>query len=533
MPRRKRTPWVPDSETELDGGLSFAHSPFHAHLLPEDAQVLEAGARLTEDSEVVADLADPLRGDRGSIALLLLLYVLQGIPLGLTGAVPMILSSRKVSYTEQAMFSFVYWPFSIKLLWAPIVDAAYFSSFGRRKSWLVPTQYLIGAFMLYLSGQVARLLGDDGSEAASIFTLTVVFFMLNFLAATQDIAVDGWALTMLSRRNVGYASTCNSVGQTAGYFLGNIVFLALESADFSNKFLRSTPTDTGLVTLGGFLWFWGIVFMVTTTLVWMLKPEKESQDDRGGDGIMATYKLLGDVVRLPSVQSYVITLITCKVGFAAADAVTGLKLIEAGVPKEKLALLGVPVVPLQIILPFVISKYVTRSQPLSFWLKAMPWRLLMGLIFAVLVYWTQQMHAVDGEFPLYYYAIILITYGLHQVALYIMFVAIMAFHAKVSDPAIGGTYMTLLNTVSNLGGNWPVTVALWFVDELTWKSCSADPKLACGEECAAGGGTCTTSVDGYYVESLVCVLLGFAWLLLRGGTVRKLQNLPMSAWKVA
>jgi len=34
-----------------------------------------------------------------------------------------------------------------------------------------------------------------------------VFLPLNFLAATQDIAVDGWALTMLSRKNVGYAST--------------------------------------------------------------------------------------------------------------------------------------------------------------------------------------------------------------------------------------------------------------------------------------------------------------------------------------
>jgi len=46
-----------------------------------------------------------------------------------------------------------------------------------------------------------------------------MFFFLNFLAATQDIAVDGWALTMLQRHNVGYASTCNTVGQTAGYFL--------------------------------------------------------------------------------------------------------------------------------------------------------------------------------------------------------------------------------------------------------------------------------------------------------------------------
>ncbi len=32
-----------------------------------------------------------------------------------------------------------------------------------------------------------------------------------------------------------------------------------------------------------------------------------------------------------------------------------------------------------------------------------------------------------------------------------MFVSQMAFHAKISDPGIGGTYMTLLNTISNFG----------------------------------------------------------------------------------
>jgi hypothetical protein len=53
------------------------------------------------------------------------------------------------------------------------------------------------------------------------------------------------------RRNVGWASTCNSVGQTAGYFLGNILFLALESADFCNKYLRYEPQDAGVVTLAG------------------------------------------------------------------------------------------------------------------------------------------------------------------------------------------------------------------------------------------------------------------------------------------
>ena len=79
----------------------------------------------------------------------------------------------------------------------------------------------------------------------------MVFFSLNFLASTQDIAVDGWALTMLHRRNVGYASTCNSVGQTAGWFIGNVVLLAFSSPDFSNKYIRSVPQDVGLITLSG------------------------------------------------------------------------------------------------------------------------------------------------------------------------------------------------------------------------------------------------------------------------------------------
>ena len=32
----------------------------------------------------------------------------------------------------------------IQVLWAPIIDSLYFAKFGRRKSWLVPVQYLIG-----------------------------------------------------------------------------------------------------------------------------------------------------------------------------------------------------------------------------------------------------------------------------------------------------------------------------------------------------------------------------------------------------
>lgn len=60
-------------------------------------------------------------------------------------------------------------------------------------------------------------------------------------------------MVFIFRKNVGYASTCNAVGQTAGYFLGNVVFLSLESADFANTFLRSAEDQKpyGIIDLAG------------------------------------------------------------------------------------------------------------------------------------------------------------------------------------------------------------------------------------------------------------------------------------------
>lgn len=551
-----------------------------------------------------------LKGDYGNIAFLLLLYVLQGIPIGLSSAVPLLLQNRKVSYSEQALFSFVTWPFSLKLLWAPIVDSVYWRRMGRRKSWLVPIQLGIGVFMLILSGSVKSLLADDPTKGVKpdIHLLTFIFLMLNFLAATQDIAVDGWALTMLSRRNVGYASTCNTAGQTAGFFIGNVIFLALESADFSNKYIRSADQQSpvGLVTFEDFLYHCGIVFLVVTILVAIFKGEKSAlgaqtssrtiasdydkevsvrltrkrsnknrvaiNDDYDGDdteandttttgtsedeivekdlSVKETYSLLYKIMKLSSFKLFAVILLTSKIGFSAPDAVSGLKLVEAGVHKENLALLAVPMVPLQIILPWLISRITCGPRPLDLLIRAYPFRLLFGIIFPLIVYWTPMVKLADGTFPTYYYLVLILAYALHQVTVYSIFVALMAFHAAVSDPSIGGTYMTLLNTITNLGGNWPSTTSLWLVDKLTVQSCTqvctkheqfsnvsgSLINQTLGEQNPGGilcQTDCATTLDGYYIECAFCVIFGFIWLQWGSGKLRRLQSMPPVAWSVS
>ena len=49
-----------------------------------------------------------------------------------------------------------------------------------------------------------------------------------------------------------------------------------------------------------------------------------------------------------------------------------------------------------------------------------------------------------------------------------------AFFVRVSDPKFGGIYITLLNTMGNIGHHWPVTLCLWAVSKLSIKSCIHD-----------------------------------------------------------
>ena len=53
-------------------------------------------------------------------------------------------------------------------------------------------QYLIGIFLLTFSNYVHDLLeGEISNPHDSIVILTIIFFVITFFTATQDIAVDG------------------------------------------------------------------------------------------------------------------------------------------------------------------------------------------------------------------------------------------------------------------------------------------------------------------------------------------------------
>lgn len=58
-----------------------------------------------ENGELPKSVPSNIRGDEKNILLLFFLYTLQGIPLGLSAAIPMILQNRGVTYKEQVCHS--------------------------------------------------------------------------------------------------------------------------------------------------------------------------------------------------------------------------------------------------------------------------------------------------------------------------------------------------------------------------------------------------------------------------------------------
>lgn len=74
--------------------------------------------------------ASDLRGDWGNIAILFFLYLLQGIPIGLASAIPMLLQNRGASYKQQVCHvgQCDFAPYSDKISVSYLSNHSYYSS---------------------------------------------------------------------------------------------------------------------------------------------------------------------------------------------------------------------------------------------------------------------------------------------------------------------------------------------------------------------------------------------------------------------
>ncbi len=139
---------------------------------------------------------------------ILLLGFSSGLPLALTSStLNASLTEAGVSLTGIGLFSLVALPYSLKFLWAPLIDQIPLPFlnrlFGHRRAWMLCIQALL----------MAAILGLGLTDPLGYPLLTVVFALLTtFFSASQDVVIDAYRVEILEREEQGSGATMVQVG---------------------------------------------------------------------------------------------------------------------------------------------------------------------------------------------------------------------------------------------------------------------------------------------------------------------------------
>src|ERR1700682_2051715 len=128
------------------------------------------------------------------VLIVLLLGFSSGLPLALSGSTLLVwMRETGVDLGTIGLFALVGTPYTIKFLWAPIVDAldvpVLAPLLGRRRGWLVFSQLLLIAAIAFLG---------FCDPVASPWWVAVGALLVATASATQDIVIDAFRIESLN-----------------------------------------------------------------------------------------------------------------------------------------------------------------------------------------------------------------------------------------------------------------------------------------------------------------------------------------------
>lgn len=235
----------------------------------------------------------------------------------------------------------------------------------------------------------------------------------------------------------------------------------------------------------------------------------------------------------------VIILLLCKVPFIASEEIGPLSIFER-LPREYSSVVALVDFPVEIFASYICTVLARKRGPIDIWLRCFYMRLLMILVSMTIFYNASSI--VNGSI----YCLMLMLFEIIFTSLgrTIQFSSTGSFFNIISDDLMGGTYMTLLNTVSNLGGTWPKYFLMKSVDYFTVARCSTNPSVRCvhqgvdkykvlesnlGDDFNCG--ECVILKNGYYYTTLLSLAFGVIFILTFAKRIKSLESLPSEAWR--
>jgi len=127
-----------------------------------------------------------------------LLSFSSGLPLGLVWyAIPDWMRSIGVDIRIVGLFTLAQAPWAFKVVWSPLMDRYVPPFWGRRRGWMAVTQIGLAVVSLGFAGV--------GSHPDAIWIVGALAFAIALASASQDIAIDAYAVEVLRKDEQGAA----------------------------------------------------------------------------------------------------------------------------------------------------------------------------------------------------------------------------------------------------------------------------------------------------------------------------------------
>jgi PAT family beta-lactamase induction signal transducer AmpG len=195
-----------------------------------------------------------------------------GLPLALSGSTLLVwMRESRVDLGTIGLFALVGTPYTIKFLWAPLIDALNVPllsrALGRRRGWLVFSQLLLIAAIVVLA------LTDP---AKSPFYVALGALLVATASATQDTVVDAFRVESLPENE----QAAGMAAYVAAYRIGMLISTA------GALFLVSGFENTGIGKTSA--WMWGYVAMGAMVGIGMIAAILATEPERSREALAET-----------------------------------------------------------------------------------------------------------------------------------------------------------------------------------------------------------------------------------------------------
>ncbi len=237
------------------------------------------------------------------IAAVALLGFASGMPLALTsGTLQAWMAVEGVDLKTIGIFSLVGLPYAFKFFWAPLLDRYALPFLGRRRGWILCSQFILMGLII--------LLGLSSPNETPLLVALIALF-LTFTSASQDIVIDAYRTDVLREKERGLGVAVSVTGYRIAMLVSGA--LALILAGFLGWRLTYLLM-AGLMTVGMLATFFG--------------PEPEEVVSPPQSLKEAVSGPLTEFFERPAAWAFLALIILYKIGDAFAGSLTTAFLIR-------------------------------------------------------------------------------------------------------------------------------------------------------------------------------------------------------------